>query len=144
MADNGDGANATSSGKDIRNAVTDGPVTDPAAAIKVTFKTIANHAPSPSPRGFRKLRLFFSGAWAIISTVEMRLNQPSTAFVTANFYIDRVALNRVPRFFFFRFIDPGKSGNSNFGFYVVSVWAFARLFDHEAKKLTARVIFLRG
>lgn len=35
MADSGDGPNTASSGKEGRNTVTDGPVTDPAVSSKV-------------------------------------------------------------------------------------------------------------
>ncbi|TGZ57479.1 Adenosylhomocysteinase [Temnothorax longispinosus] len=35
MADSGDGANSTSSGKDARGTLADGPVTDPASSVKV-------------------------------------------------------------------------------------------------------------
>lgn len=35
MADSGDGVNSTSSGKEARGTIADGPVTDPASSMKV-------------------------------------------------------------------------------------------------------------
>lgn len=41
MADSGDAVNSTSSGKEARNTVTDGPVTDPASNNKVNLKILS-------------------------------------------------------------------------------------------------------
>ena len=41
MADSGDAVNSSSSGKDARNTVTDGPVTDPASSSKVNWSILS-------------------------------------------------------------------------------------------------------
>lgn len=50
MADSGDGVNSTSSGKEARGTIADGPITDPASSMKVNQAELWSNLKSPAVR----------------------------------------------------------------------------------------------